>query len=216
MSVHAVRASAVILGLTLSSSLAVAAPGPRDQGAQLPPGVYPGAHDLRQAPTGKYALDPNHAAIIARVSHLGYSYSVFRFDRVQGALTWNAAAPARSGLSATVKTGSIATNVPGFAAELAGVQYLKSAAFPDATFLSTAFRKTGPTQGKVDGQFTLMGKTRPVTFDVVLVGAGKGFGGHPRIGVEARANIKPKDFGLPPLLGDSIEIVIDTEFEQQP
>ncbi len=188
----------------------------RDQSAQLPPGVYPGAHDLRQAPTGKYSLDPNHAAVIARVSHLGYSYSVFRFDRVQGALSWNAATPARSGLSATVKTGSIATNVHGFAAELAGEQYLKSAAFPDATFVSTAFRKTGSAQGKVDGQFTLMGKTRPVTFDVALVGAGKGFGGHPRIGVEARARINPKDFGLPSMLGDSIEIVIDTEFERQP
>jgi len=28
-----------------------------------------------------------------------------------------------------------------------------------------------------------MGKTRPVTFDVELVGAGKGFAGQPRIGM---------------------------------
>ena len=61
-----------------------------------------------------------------------------------------------------------------------------------------------------------MGKTRPVTFDVELVGAGKGFAGQPRIGVHARAVINPDDFGLPPLFGDAIEIVVDTEFQRKP
>ena len=216
MSVRTVCKYALALSLMLSPSLVGAAQSRREPTSQLPPGVYPGAHDLSQAPAGKYGLDPNHAAVIARVLHIGYSYSLFRFDRVQGSLSWNPAAPAKSSLSATVKTGSIATNVPGFAAELAGDQYLKSGAFPDATFVSTAFRRTDAAHGKVDGQFTLMGKTRPLTFDVALVGAGKGFGGHPRLGVEARASINPTDFGLPALLGHAIEIVIDTEFERQP
>ena len=71
-------------------------------------------------------------------------------------------------------------------------------------------------QGKVDGQLTLMGKTRSVTFDVELVGAGKGFAGQPRMGINARTSINPVDFGLPPLLGDAIEIVVDAEFQRNP
>ena len=65
----------------------------------------------------------------------------------------------------------------------------------------------------MDGQFTLMGTTKPVTFDVELVGVGKGWAEKPRMGVHAVAKIKPQDFGFPALFGKSIEIVVDTEFE---
>jgi polyisoprenoid-binding protein YceI len=115
-----------------------------------------------------------------------------------------------------VDTASIASPVKGFAEQLAGDDFLKSQAFPQASFKSSAFRQTGPQSAKVDGELTLMGKTGPVTFDVALVGAGKGFAGQPRIGATARAGIKPVDFGLPPLFGETIEIVIDGEFERKP
>ena len=181
----------------------------------LPPGVACGGEDITPATAGTYALDPNHAAIIARVSHLGYSYSVFRFDRMQAELQWNPTTIAQSKLSATVETGSVATNVPDFAGKIASDDFLKSAHFPQATFVSTAFRQTDAVHGKVEGQFTLMGKTRPVTFDVELIGAGKGFG-HPRLGIHARTKINPLDFGLPSVMTAPIELVVDTEFEKLP
>ena len=165
------------------------------------------------ATAGTYALDSTHAAVIARVSHLDYSRSVFRFDKVMGTLAWNPAAPARSKLSVTVQTASIDTNVAGFATELAGDGFLKSKAFPEATFVSTAFRRTSPTHGEVDGDLTLLGKTKRITFKVDLIGAGKGFG-HPRMGIHAETRILPKDFGLPSVLADPIELVIDVEFEK--
>jgi polyisoprenoid-binding protein YceI len=80
--------------------------------------------------------------------------------------------------------------------------------------VSTAFRQMSTRRGKVDGQLTLMGKTKAVTFDVELVGAGKGFADRPRIGVSARGSINPVDFGLQPLFGDVIEIVLDVEFQK--
>ena len=152
--------------------------------------------------------------MVARVSHLRYSWSIFRFDKVSGTLKWDPVNTANSSISAKVETASITSNVKGFAQDLAGNNFLKSAAFPEATFVSTAFRQMSTRRGKVDGQLTLMGKTKPVTFDVELVGAGKGFADRPRIGVSARGNINPVDFGLPPLFGDSIEIVIDVEFQK--
>jgi polyisoprenoid-binding protein YceI len=182
----------------------------------LPPGVYMGEPDYKQATAGTYTLDPDHAAVIARVSHLGYSYSIFRFDRLSATLVWDPANTAAGSLSAKVETASIASSVKGFGEQLAGDEFLKSKAFPEATFTSTAFRQTSARSGKVDGQLSLMGKTRPVTFDVELVGAGKGFAGQPRIGMTARTRINPVDFGLPPLLGDAIEIVVDAEFQRNP
>src|ERR1700735_1968180 len=78
----------------------------------LPAGIACGAPDLKLAPAGAYDVDPSHAGVIARVSHIGYSYSVFRFDAVKGHLVWDPANPGKSSLSADVETGSIATNVP--------------------------------------------------------------------------------------------------------
>ncbi len=180
--------------------------------AQLPPGVFAGQRDARLAPAGVYAVDPAHTAVIAKVSHIGYGLSVFRFDKVAGELRWDPAVPSRSSLTVEVETASIATPVPGFAAELSGEGYLKSAAFPKATFVSTGFTRTDANHGKVSGRFTLMGKTRPVVFDVTLMGAGKGFMGHPRLGVEAIARINPRDYGLNPLFSTPIELDIDAEF----
>jgi polyisoprenoid-binding protein YceI len=205
-----VRAAAFGLMLAVSGAAAQTAAPP----STLPPGVFAAERDIALATAGSYAVDPFHSAVLARVSHLGYSYLVFRFDKAEGTLTWDPAAVARAKLSVTVPTSSIVSNVEGFAAELTGDNWLKSKAFPNATFVSTAFRQANATGGKVDGEFTLMGKTKPVTFDVSLVGAGKGFMGKPRIGVHARGWINPQDFGLPALMTEPIEIVIDTEFEK--
>jgi polyisoprenoid-binding protein YceI len=200
----------LLLAAVPSAGLAQSAP------PGLPPGVYMGEPDYKQATAGTYTLDPDHAAVIARVSHIGYSYSIFRFDRLSATLAWDPANAGGDSLSAKVETASITSSVKGFGEQLAGDEFLKSKAFPEATFTSTAFRQTSPRSGKVDGQLSLMGKTRPVTFDVELVGAGKGFAGQPRIGMTARTRINPVDFGLPPLLGDAIEIVVDAEFQRNP
>ena len=184
--------------------------------SDLPPGVFMGGKALADARAGAYALDPDHSAVLARVQHIGYSWSVFRFDRVSGKLGWDPAAPEKSTLSVAVVVESITSNVKGFASELAGDNYLKAAKFPEATFVSTAFRTSDATHGLVDGQLTLMGITKPVTFEVELIGAGKGWADMPRLGVHAIARIVPTDFGLPALFGKTIEIVVDTEFQRTP
>lgn len=202
-----------ILALGIALALAVSSASAQ---TDLPPGVFAGGKSLGDATTGTYAVDPAHAAVVVRVSHIGYSWSVFRFDEVAGKLVWDQATPAKSTLSVTVKTKSITSNVSGFAAELAGDQFLKSGTHPEATFVSTSFRPTDATYGKVEGQFTLMGRTKPFTFDVELVGAGKGFFGKPRLGVQARGTFNPQDYGMMPLLGDAMQIVVDVEFEREP
>jgi polyisoprenoid-binding protein YceI len=209
-------ARALLLGIAVSQIPAVGSLAQGTCPPGMPPGVFCGERNIAHAIAGTYALDPDHSAILARVSHIGYSYSVFRFDRVSGTLEWNPAAIAQSKLSAKVVTESITSNVKGFASQIAGDQFLNAPRFPEITFISTAFRPTDATSGKVDGNLTLMGKTAPVTFDVTLVGAGKGFSGQPRLGVQASTWIKPQDFGMPAMFVDPIEIVIDAEFARNP
>jgi polyisoprenoid-binding protein YceI len=196
--------------------VAAATDGAAQSSSDLPPGVYMGGQVLADARAGTYTIDPDHMAVLARVQHIGYSWLVFRFDKVSGKLGWDPAAPEKSTLSVAVQTASITSNVKDFGTQLAGDDYLKSAKFPEATFVSTAFHRIDATHGKVEGQFTLMGTTRPVTFDVELVGAGKGWADRPRLGVHAVARIVPQDYGFPALFGNTIEIAVDTEFERAP
>ena len=70
----AVRTLTVVLTMTASIPALAQAP--------LPPGVFAAERDIALATAGAYTLDEAHTAVIVRVSHLGYSQSVFRFDRV--------------------------------------------------------------------------------------------------------------------------------------
>lgn len=206
-------AGAAVAGFVIAAGLPASA-----DPAKAPMVIPTGQHDYKLATAGTYTLDPNHVGLIARVSHLGFSISIFRFGKVAATLNWTPDDVSKSRLSATVETASIESNVPGFAEELQGDEYLKTAKYPQATFVSTAFRKTDAQHGKVDGKFTLMGKTVPLTFDVTLIGAGPGFAGSPQmghvIGIHAESSINPQDFGMSPFFKTPIQIVIDTEFDK--
>ena len=206
------RALAKFQALALSAAGALVLGGAAGAQPQMPVAQ----HDYKAAPAGKYQIDPKHTGLIARIPHVGFSYSIFRFQTVAGTLSWNPAAPAGDALNVSVDPKSITTApVNGFSDELAGDKFLKTAQFPTATFVSTAFHPEGATHGKVEGDLTVVGVTKHVVFDVDLVGAGKGIIGRPVIGVTAHTKLDPTVYGMPGFM-NPIELVIDTEFDAVP
>src|SRR5580704_19029451 len=187
---HSVRMAGVAAA-TLGAVMALAAAGAA--GSQQMPTPL---HDYKAAPAGKYAIDPKHTGLVARIPHAGFSYSIFRFQTVAGDLVWDPAHPAADKLNVTVDPKSIVTApVDGFSQEISD-KFLKVAQFPAASFTSTAFHPTSATHGTVEGDLTLLGVTKHVVFDVDLVGDGKGMRGSV-IGVTARTQLDPKIYGLP-------------------
>ncbi|WP_184720564.1 YceI family protein [Caulobacter sp.] len=169
------------------------------------------------APTGTYALDTRHAALIARIDHqAGVSKSVFRFDKLEGSLKWDSQKPEQSSLSVTIDPTSINTPVAGFAAELAGDKFFKSSQFPTITFVSKSIALQSPTTGKVTGDLTFLGVTKPVVLDVVFSGVGKAKDGA-KLGFAATGKFDRREFGLTYLVGPvgpEVELQIDVEFDQ--
>ena len=129
--------------LIVGSIAAVAAGGLAiaETAPSLPPNfkLPHGQHDVRTATAGTYTMDVQHTAVIARVSHLGFSMSAFRFGRVSATLQWDPVHIEKSKLSAAVDPASIATPVAGFAQQLMGADYLNTAKNPTAAFVSTAW-----------------------------------------------------------------------------
>jgi polyisoprenoid-binding protein YceI len=200
------------LGLALVSAPALA------QQAAPRPAPAAASKDPAAAAAGAYKLDPNHTSVIARIGHgNGFSYSTFRFGKTGGTLQWDPANIQNAKIEVTVDPKSIMTPVNGFAEELSGDRFLNAAQFPEAKFVSTSIQRTGPTTGRVTGDLTLMGQTKPITMDVELIGAGPNMRGVPTVGFSGRTKFKRSDFGfgaMAPVIADEVELIIDTEFNK--
>jgi polyisoprenoid-binding protein YceI len=179
------------------------------------------ASSAGQFGAGHYVLDPRHSSLIAQVSHMGVSLYTIRFDALAATLDYDPAHPDATRVEASVDPGSLDVNAD--YAKTFAEEFLQASRYPKATFVSTAIQPSStPGQGVMTGDLTLMGVTRPVTFNVTFVGAG-----HeplpPPLGVraagfEATATIRRSDYGstyLKTYVGDDVTIQIEAEFDKR-
>ena len=151
-----------------------------------------------------YTIDLSHSFIQFRISHLGYSILNGRFNDFAGTLQWDKAKPAASNIALTIKTASIDSNWAERDKHIRSKDFLEVEKFPEATFKSTKF--TGDaTAGKLEGELTLHGVTKPITLDVKAVGDGDDPWGGYRAGFTGTTTLKRSDFGISYNLGPSAE-----------
>ena len=126
------------VGLTICTiALLAAGPLPGHDVLAADP-VAPAATDV---PAGNYTLDRNHASLIFRINHLGFSHYTARFTRFDATLELDPAHPATSSVTATIDPTSIETDNPDptldFDHQLQNQDWLNTAQFPQMTFRST-------------------------------------------------------------------------------
>ena len=196
--------------LFLATTLAVAA------GAAV-------AQTPSDVPAGTYKLDPTHASVTWRVKHLGLSNYTARFAKIDAVLTYDPKDPTKSRVTATIDPASVKTdlNAPkDFDAELRDdPRFFKVAKFPEIKFSTTKVEKTGETTGRMTGDLTFMGVTKPITLDVAFNGSFKEhpMSKKPALGFSATGVVKRSEFGLDalvPFISDEVSLSIETEFQQ--
>lgn len=165
---------------------------------------------------GAYRLDPEHSTILWKVDHLGFSTFVGRFDRLAATLDFDAATPEAAVLDVKVETASVSTHLPGFDETMRGASWLSSEAFPEARFVSRDIEVTGPASGRVQGELTLKGATRPVELEVSFNGGATNFvTGRYTLGFAAAAVVDRSAFditSLAPAIGREVTLEIHAEF----
>jgi polyisoprenoid-binding protein YceI len=164
----------------------------------------------------KYALDPAHTFVVFKITDLGYAHVVGWFTAVAGELTFDPADVTKSALNVTIKTASVDTHFAQRNKDLMSPDFLNVAEFPEMTFKSTSIEKTGDKTGKVTGELTLIGVTKPVILDVTFtkVASNPFHNNTPTAGFEAHTVIKRSDFGMRaeiPNIGDEVDISIDSQ-----
>lgn len=171
-----------------------------------------------QAEPADFVLDPDHTYITFFVSHLGFSDMAGMFRKSEGSFTYDEEAKELKSATITVKTDSVFSNHDKRDQHLRGADFLNVGEFPEMTFVASKAEKTSDTEGKVTGDLTLLGVTKPITLDVTFNKAGNyPFGdGHYALGFDAVGSFKRSDFGMSygvdgNIVGDEIKLVIGVE-----
>ena len=169
------------------------------------------------ADPGQYKIDPVHSYAFFTVTHLGVSRFTGRFDKVTGELTADGRGPANK-VVAEIDMNSVDSGFADRDKHLKSPDFFAAAQFPKARFESTKVVFDAKGEGSLAGNLTLLGVTKPVTFKLQHVGAGKDPWGGYRSGYVATTTLKRSDFGMNYLLdglSDAVELTLNVEAIKQ-
>lgn len=179
------------------------------------------SQDPARAPNGTYKLETAHSLVIFSIGHLGLTDYYGRFDKLSGSLNFDSNEPEKSATSIAIDTTSVDTPSDRLNTELKTDNVFATGKYPEATFKSTSVVKTGPDTGRIAGDLTIKGITKPVVLDVVFNGGSKNpMGGGFALGFRATARIKRSDFDMTnmiwsPFVGDDVTLIIEAMFQQE-
>ena len=213
------RTNGILLAATIGaiSVLALAEPSrvpAAAAAAAAQPNTNPGA-----LAAGTYKLDARHAHVTGTIRRQGISDYQFRFDKLDASFTYDPQNPESSKVEVSIDPASFDSGVDPID-NMVRTQFLEAMKFPQIKFVSTAIRRGAGNTGTMTGNVSIMGVTKPLTFDVTFLG----FNAERRVsaGFGATALVKISDLG--PVgamfrdqhsLSDEVKLTVDAVFDKQ-
>jgi polyisoprenoid-binding protein YceI len=177
----------------------------------------------------RWFFEPGHTAAEFCARHMMVTRVRGHFKDVHGTLDFDPENPSATSLEVTIDASRIWSGEPDRDAHLKSTDFLDVENHPTITFRGRGVELIGATEGKLRGELTIRGVTRPVTLDVRFLGqwqtpwweGGVDKGPKTRAGFLARTRINRKDFGVNwsavlldrggLVVGDDVDITIDAE-----
>jgi polyisoprenoid-binding protein YceI len=168
-----------------------------------------------------FTVDTDHTGVTFRVRHL-FTKVNGRFDKFSGTIDFDPAKPEQAKVEGTIDVSSINTNVEKRDNHLRSKDFFNVEKFPTITFKSTSVSDIDSANktGKLHGDLTIHGVTKPVVLNVAFLGEASDPWGNKKGGFNATTTINRKDFGLNwnetletggVLVGEEVEIEISAE-----
>ena len=167
-------------------------------------------------------IDPAHSVAEIKVKHMMISNVKGQFAKVSGTLTLDESELTNSRMDALIEAASIETRDAQRDAHLKSPDFFDVEKFPTLAFKSSRISLVRDGELAVDGDLTIRGVTRKVTFKVEgPTPPAKDPWGNTRVAVSATTKINRKDFGLTwnaaletggILVGDEVTITLDIQF----
>ena len=150
-----------------------------------------------------YVIDTKgaHASIDFKVSHLGYSFVVGRFNEFEGDFSFDGNKLTDGHVNVTIKTASLDSNHAERDKHLRSPDFLNTAKFPEASFKSSSIVDKGDGNFLLNGDFTLNGVTKSMTIQAKTIGEGQDPWGGYRAGFTGTTEFALKDYNIKMDLG---------------
>ena len=174
--------------------------------------------EVTEVRAGQYVLDPNHASLIWKLNHLGFSTFIGSFNDFEASLDFDPEDIENASLEVVISTASLDVDIPEFEEELRGDNWFDVGVFPQAVYRTTSFLESIDEDTFLfAGDLTLLGTTAPVNLEVNFHGGGRNFLTRSyTVGVSGSAKFNRSDFGLDRFtsfgVGDEIDLEIHVEF----
>lgn len=176
-----------------------------------------------EAQSNRWLPYEGHLTVHFSIDHNGMSLTRGTFREITGELIFDENNPEASQLSVQIESASLDTGHSFRDHATRGPWFLDSQQYRYITFKSTKVTKTGDNTGKVTGDLTMLGVTKPVTLDVKFNKKAKRPSGEDYIGFSATASLNRLDWGMikfsakspPAITGEMVEMDISAEFVRQ-
>jgi polyisoprenoid-binding protein YceI len=168
-----------------------------------------------------YKIDPAHSTVGFSVKHMVINKVKGKFTDFTGTLVLDSNAIQEA--KGTIQTKSVDTGIGQRDTHLCSPDFFDVSKYPTITFTTKRVEKHGEDTVLV-GDYTMHGVTKELSLPATLSGPIKDPMGSTRIGLEARAKLNRKDYGLTyskaletggMIVGDEIEIEINAEAVKQ-
>lgn len=162
--------------------------------------------------------DPAHSRLGFVVKHLTISEIDGRFTDFSVKVTTSKADYSDAQIEVTAKVASINTDVEARDNHLRSADFFDVEKYPTLTFKSTSLKKVSKNKGKLYGNLTFHGITKPVVLDVQYFGSVvNSMNNAQTAGFQIIGEIKRSDFDLgakyaEAMISDKIKIVANVEF----
>ena len=164
-----------------------------------------------------YTIEPNHTWPIFEVNHLGYSTQRGRFDKSSGKITLDIAAK-KGSVDITIDADSLDMGFAKWNEHMKNGEFFDVANYPTIRFTSDKLVFDGDKVVGAEGNFTLLGKTLPLTLRV------DGFHCAPfpmtkkmHCGANISASILRSQFGMTrylSMIGDEVKLISPIEADK--
>ena len=170
----------------------------------------------------EYSIDDEHFTVTFKVMHIGYAYVIGMFREAEGHFVYDPETRRVEEGELIFQADSVFTNHEERDEHLRGEDFLNVSEYPQIRFEVTDFEATGESTGKLTGDLTLLGQSRPVTLDVVLNKAAQYPIGHGdyTLGLTAHGVINRSDWGMTyalaeELVGDEVRLQFQLEANRE-
>ena len=165
----------------------------------------------------KWKIDPDHSVAAFAIRHMMVVNIRGQFNNISGTIDFDPADISRSSVEVTIDAANLTPGNKKRDEHLSTQDFFEISKYPAIVFKSTNIEKAGNNIGRVTGNLTLHGVTRPVNLDVEYSGPVKSpsaMGGETTMGFRTSVVINRSDYGMEwnvPLEGDGMMLGKDVE-----